>query len=353
MNRILMKSPQTKKIVLNESRSNTKNTLAKTHFIEALELGCNIAKKSVTSVLMSYLNSVNQVTEMVVLDLWKGLFNCLWHSEPIFIQTFLGPYLSSLILNLTQKSSLIFFECFFMTMKRELFGTDKYRIDKIVALAENFLESAINLINSKTWDPKILSSYITTLAQEYFLKPYSDTYPRSPCATGTYHLAYILVTFISRESHRSEQKLPRNMFLLLLEPIAQILIHSNKVHQSIVNPTLARALDIMGDKILLSNEYNMKIKPWLTIKALFRLMTNKELSKHAHRLIWNRCDLLAEIYDHFLQQSIIMDIHLRKVCNNTINKRKVRSKYITKEKLEKSVVSSVFCWTAVIKKLIN
>jgi len=74
---------------------------------------------------MSYLYSIRQVTEMVVLDFWKGLFECLCYTESIFVQLFLESYFSSMILKLTRKSSLLFFESFFITLNWKLFSINK------------------------------------------------------------------------------------------------------------------------------------------------------------------------------------------------------------------------------------
>merc|ERR1719285_590008 len=72
--------------------------------------------------------------------IWKGLFYCYWQSDKPLIQEELAESMSSMIEYFaSEESTLLFVKTFFMTMGREWFGIDHWRMNKYMMLIRRFV----------------------------------------------------------------------------------------------------------------------------------------------------------------------------------------------------------------------
>jgi len=94
----------------------------------------------------------NSFTEDELMRIWKGLFYCYWQSDKPLIQEELAESMSSMIEYFaTEESSLLFFKTFLLTMGREWFGIDHWRMNKYMMLIRRFVRQIFKYNKKHDW----------------------------------------------------------------------------------------------------------------------------------------------------------------------------------------------------------
>ena len=87
--------------------------------------------------LIHFLSKQNDMPEVGMLKIWKGLFYCVWMSDKVPIQNELADTLAKLIHSCKDKVAIQYFCGFTTTMEREWHGIDRLRMDKFYTLVRH------------------------------------------------------------------------------------------------------------------------------------------------------------------------------------------------------------------------
>ncbi|KAI6031468.1 hypothetical protein BKA83DRAFT_4200779 [Pisolithus microcarpus] len=107
----------------------------------------------------------NEIPDIEMAKLWKGIFYCFWMSDKPLVQQALASELAELLLTIKKvSSSLHFLWGFWTTMVREWHGIDRLRMDKYYLLVRRFLNASFRLLIRAHWDHSALKSYNAILS---------------------------------------------------------------------------------------------------------------------------------------------------------------------------------------------
>jgi len=111
----------------------------------------------------------NCFTEDELMRIWKGLFYCYWQSDKPLIQEELAESISSMIgYFATEETALLFIKTFLLTMGREWFGIDAWRMNKFMMLVRRFVRQIFKYNKKCDWRLD-LGEKITQLFKENLL----------------------------------------------------------------------------------------------------------------------------------------------------------------------------------------
>ncbi|KAI6115298.1 hypothetical protein EV401DRAFT_79956 [Pisolithus croceorrhizus] len=101
----------------------------------------------------------NEIPDIEMAKLWKGIFYCFWMSDKPLVQQALASELAELLLTIKRvSSSLRFLRGFWMTIVREWHGIDRLRMDKYYLLIRRFLNASFRLLIQAHWENSALKS---------------------------------------------------------------------------------------------------------------------------------------------------------------------------------------------------
>lgn len=123
-----------------------------------------------------WLQRKQQVPDLALRKLWKGIMFCFWHSDKTYVQEQLADQLvkimldlsddvrmfkpknaipclviTVMIINIVMQVALSFFRAFLQTMFQEWGSIDKLRLDKFMMLVRKFLGGVFTLLNDHKW----------------------------------------------------------------------------------------------------------------------------------------------------------------------------------------------------------
>ncbi|KAI6047911.1 Nop52-domain-containing protein [Pisolithus marmoratus] len=102
----------------------------------------------------------DEIPDIEMAKLWKGIFYCFWMSDKPLVQQALADELAELLLTIKKiSSSLRFLQGFWMTIVREWHGIDRLRMDKYYLLIRRFLNASFRLLIRAQWDNSALKDY--------------------------------------------------------------------------------------------------------------------------------------------------------------------------------------------------
>lgn len=156
-------------------------------------------------------------TEDSMIQLWKGLFFCMWMTDKPLVQQDVADKISSLIHSFRQpEQTLLFIDSFFKTMAHEWFAIDRYRLDKFMMLVRRFFRQALVFTYLDGWQNERICNLCAVLCKTV-LNPSSGDTP-----TGLkLHIIDIFIQELAR-IHGSE--LTSEQAMLFLEPFFNILV---------------------------------------------------------------------------------------------------------------------------------
>ena len=122
-------------------------------------------------------SSMNDVSELDMMKLWKGLFYCMWMSDKLPVQQELGRTLASLMMDFGEmEMSMLYVKCFWRTMIREWNGIDRLRMDKYYFLVKAVIRQTFAFLEMNEW--KSTDAYMKILS-EGILSGSNDKVPAS------------------------------------------------------------------------------------------------------------------------------------------------------------------------------
>ncbi|XP_077214753.1 ribosomal RNA processing-like protein [Tasmannia lanceolata] len=194
--------------------------------------------------LNTWLASQNHVSNDEMIKIWKGLFYCVWHADKQSFQIELINRLSSLLVSLDLPLSIIYFEVFITTMRREWSGIDYLRLDKFYLLIRRFLHHFFLLLKKNSWDLEVLNLLMGVLEEKTLL-----TVDKYPAQGVNYHISEIFLEEL-------KEFLPVTVETLdvLLKPFFSVLEKSqdkvllNKIKVSIFNCLLENGKRLLAIK---------------------------------------------------------------------------------------------------------
>ncbi|KAI6153882.1 Nop52-domain-containing protein, partial [Pisolithus tinctorius] len=155
----------------------------------------------------------NEIPDLEMAKLWKGIFYCFWMSDKPLVQQALASELAELLLTIKRdSSSLHFLRGFWTTMVREWHGIDRLRMDKYYLLIRRFLNASFRLLMRSHWDNSSLKNYNAILTDSGGpLCPNDIKVPSSL----SYHLADIYLEELDKAIASFDSPLPAPLLALL------------------------------------------------------------------------------------------------------------------------------------------
>merc|ERR1719285_1413147 len=108
--------------------------------------------------------------------IWKGLFYCYWQSDKPLIQEELAESMSSMIEYFaSEESTLLFVKTFLVTMGREWFGIDHWRMNKYMMLIRRFVRQIFKYNKKFDWRIELAEKICQLFTENLLLCEISKT----------------------------------------------------------------------------------------------------------------------------------------------------------------------------------
>lgn len=101
--------------------------------------------------LSLWLTHKQDIPELDMMRLWKGLFFCFWHSDKVPVQTELAQRLAALLPRLSPGVACLYWGGMLATMRREWSAMDHHRLDKFLMLVRKFVAAAFDRFATARW----------------------------------------------------------------------------------------------------------------------------------------------------------------------------------------------------------
>ncbi|KAJ3084094.1 Ribosomal RNA processing protein 1 B [Rhizoclosmatium hyalinum] len=115
--------------------------------------------------LSEWLIAAEDLSEITILKLWKGLFYCYWMSDKTTIQHELAERLAGIALDLSPEKAILYIRGFWGIIIREWPGLDRLRLDKFYNLLRNFHRVAFQLIEKNEFNEELVDEYMSILEE--------------------------------------------------------------------------------------------------------------------------------------------------------------------------------------------
>ena len=141
-------------------------------FARALASPDKTTRDKTLKTLKKYLASIQEMTDMEMLKLWKALYYCMWLADKVQIQTELASSLScDLFRAFTSKPiAYLYMRMFFRTMMREWSLIDQHRINKYYILIRFVLREILTHICDHQYNQLIVDQTLNILYDEVLRK---------------------------------------------------------------------------------------------------------------------------------------------------------------------------------------
>ena len=180
-------------------------------FARALANPVKSVRDKTVSELKKFLMSVEDMTDLDMLQLWKALFYCLWLADKGPVQEELCMSLANL-LAVFKKLSFAFnkyLRLFFRTILREWVHLDQYRLNKFYTLVRAMINKSFVLLKESDWNSKSMSIFLDVIYTEVLRNP-----PNGP----RFHLCDIYLPELLDVTGGS---ITSDIFVKLLEPFSK------------------------------------------------------------------------------------------------------------------------------------
>jgi ribosomal RNA-processing protein 1 len=148
---------------------------------------------------------------------------------PRTLQTALAERLAQLVVDLSPRVALSFFQGFVQTMKREWSGIDQHRMNKYLVLVRKFYAASLSRLEHAKWDPAVVSQFMSVLRDDVILMPTANDLG----AGFAYFVCDIAVEEMVKAAEAAgagKRRLAGETVLALLEPFVEGLVATkNKV----------------------------------------------------------------------------------------------------------------------------
>lgn len=129
--------------------------------------------------LSAFLASREDMSELELLKVWKGLFYCMWMADKMPVQNELSERLAHLVHDFQGDLGLQFVRTFFATMEREWGGIDVLRMDKFYYLIRRVMRELFEYVRQREWAPETVQEVAGLLANGPMRLPMSSAAPSS------------------------------------------------------------------------------------------------------------------------------------------------------------------------------
>ncbi|KAI9014975.1 nucleolar protein,Nop52-domain-containing protein [Gaertneriomyces semiglobifer] len=223
--------------------------------------------------LLKWLKENDDVTELQLRKLWKGLFYAYWMSDKPLIQQHLANRLASLVLQLPPKVAIGYLDGFWKTICSEWWGIDRLRLDKFYLLLRKFHFYAFQYLEQSQWDANVTDQYLDILGQGP-LKPNDMKIPDGL----RYHTSEVFVDELRKAL--DGKTVSAEQITNLLKPFFIIL---GKSASDIV---VDRVIENVFDTILAQSEEDAFFDMVEIGKAVFELATSSEtINKNRSKIV--------------------------------------------------------------------
>jgi len=173
------------------------------------------AVKKLKKWLHSRSASSSPLQEDELLRIWKGLFYCYWMSDKPLIQEELANNIASMIgVFSSNDSALLFIKTFLLTMSREWFGIDNWRMDKFMMMTRRFLRQVFKFNSKHKWNQDVTTCIRDVLADNLLLREISET------SLG--FQMHVTDLFLEELAKVGGEDLEEDVILCYLQPFLQI-----------------------------------------------------------------------------------------------------------------------------------
>ncbi|KAF2401351.1 hypothetical protein EJ06DRAFT_542683 [Trichodelitschia bisporula] len=192
-------------------------TAANSSFLKQLGSSDKRKRDHAVDSLRNFLQHRNQLDELELLKLWKGLFYCMWMSDKPRNQQRLARDLAGLVDIVHHDTVLPFLDAFWKTMAREWNGIDVLRMDKFLYLVRVYLQASFRHFAKAGWkETSRIDEYMEILKTT----PLNAKNARIPNGMR-YHMLDIYVDELDRVDEDREGKLPLEMLLAPVKALAK------------------------------------------------------------------------------------------------------------------------------------
>lgn len=129
--------------------------------------------------LSAFLASREEMSELELLKVWKGLFYCMWMADKAPVQNELSERLARLVHDFQGDLGLRFVRTFLITMEREWGGIDVLRMDKFYYLIRRVMREVFEYLQQREWAPETVQEVAGLLANGPMRLPMSSAAPSS------------------------------------------------------------------------------------------------------------------------------------------------------------------------------
>lgn len=147
-------------IVIETNESNVK-------FARALASPDKTIRDKTIVTLIKYVSSLQELSDLEMLKLWKALYYCMWLSDKQAIQQELATALSNLFKSFkVHKLAILFYKMFFQTMHREWTLLDQHRVNKFYILIRMMIREGFQYMYSKKFSQSSVESILDVIEEE-------------------------------------------------------------------------------------------------------------------------------------------------------------------------------------------
>ena len=129
--------------------------------------------------LSSFLASREEMPQLEMLKVWKGLFYCMWMADKAPVQNELSENLARLVHDFQGDLGLEFVRAFLVTMEREWGGIDVLRMDKFYYLIRRVVRELFSYAARREWADGTAEAVAGLLAEGPMRIPASSAAPAS------------------------------------------------------------------------------------------------------------------------------------------------------------------------------
>ena len=163
--------------------------------------------------LQKYASALQNIEDLEMLKLWKGLYYCMWLSDKQDIQFELATSLANLIDKFRSQTIVFqYIRMFYRTILREWYSLDQYRVNKFYTLIRLFLNRSLNYAYKSKWSSDVTSAVLSILNEEVLTKKPNGI---------RFHIADI---FVHELWSVTEGSISVKHFMTLLQPFIDVFV---------------------------------------------------------------------------------------------------------------------------------
>jgi len=165
--------------------------------------------------LQTFLRSRKDFAELELLQIWKGIFYCMYMQDKPLTQQRLAISMASLVDTLPRRNVMPFLDAFWATMAREWRDIDRLRMDKFLFLIRQYLAASFRFCARHDWRDDEGTDECIALLRKFPLNLHSTDIPDGL----RYHVLDTFVDELDKVDEAREGKMPLDR---LLEPVRKL-----------------------------------------------------------------------------------------------------------------------------------